>query len=231
MDSILECPRCGQLFDSEQKVPLVLQCGHSLCMPCILGVCYNRAARLECPKCGAAELMTLAKAKGLPPNKTLLQLCDKTETEGYPPLSRLSLSTEKPPLGFSTPTKRFSTPTTAYSRNAFTPGPSTRFLSYEDSPLRQGCRQVGCSHHQSYVPGSGMNSPYCGEHHPQTFSPRPPDVRPFSYVDPVMTSPHSVSLKCRREGCTNDKYCLQGQVFEYCSINCFEQDGRQRYLS
>lgn len=228
MDSILECPRCHQPFDAEQNVPLVLQCGHSLCMPCVLGVCYLSAARLECCQCGGVELMTLAKAKALPPNQTLLQLCDKSET--CPPLSRLSLASEKP-VGFSTPNKRFSTPTTTATRNAFTPGPSTRYLMLDDTPLSQGCRQIGCSHHQRYVPGTGMNSPYCCEHHSQAFPPPKLSTRPFSYSENAMSPPCSDALKCKREGCTNDKYCLQGQIFEYCSINCFEQDGRQRYLS
>jgi hypothetical protein len=228
MESILACPRCSQTFDPDQRVPLVLQCGHSLCMPCILGVCYNSAAKLECIECGSSELMTLAKAKALPPNKTLLQLCEgRTEA---PLLSRLSLGSEKLPVGFLTPSKRFSTPTTtAYTRNAFTPGPSTRFMSFEDSPQHQDCRHSGCLHKQRYLPGTGMNSPYCGEHHSHVLSPL--ETRPFGLSDPVTSPPQSPSLKCQRGGCTNDKYCLQGQVFEYCSINCFEQDGRQRYIS
>jgi hypothetical protein len=42
-----------------------------------------------------------------------------------------------------------------------------------------------------------------------------------TYSNPViLTSPTSVSMKCSRPGCYNDRYFLDGQVWDYCCINC-----------
>jgi hypothetical protein len=47
MESLIECPICSELYDSNLHLPLVLLCGHTLCKACTLKLKMKN--NLECP--------------------------------------------------------------------------------------------------------------------------------------------------------------------------------------
>jgi len=160
----LVCPKCGNNFDNINKVPLVLKCGDTLCMPCLISECYLGTVMAQCPRCKDSQELNFSIIKDLPKNKAILDLLSRTTYTG--------------PL--TPPAPREVSPGPNY---AFTPGPSAKLLGFDESPNSK------------------------------------PLATPFR-----LSSPHSVDVKCKRPGCNNDRYYLNGSVYEYCSINCYNMD-------
>ena len=46
----MECPMCYELYDSEEKTPRNLNCGHTVCEEC-LTIVYDKKRFLDCPTC------------------------------------------------------------------------------------------------------------------------------------------------------------------------------------
>lgn len=74
----MECPMCYDLYDSEEKSPRNLNCGHTVCEKC-LGVVYERKKFLDCPTCRYKHDPQI-KPNMLTKNFIVLQLaCQKKE--------------------------------------------------------------------------------------------------------------------------------------------------------
>lgn len=73
MNEAFLCPNCHFNYSSEERVPLVLHCGHSLCMLCALAALSTAERRLPCLRCGSIQAASLAAVKDLPVNRTLLE--------------------------------------------------------------------------------------------------------------------------------------------------------------
>ncbi|OMJ69763.1 hypothetical protein SteCoe_32428 [Stentor coeruleus] len=69
MSSALECKYCHTLYDPKNKVPLVLKCGDSICMDCIVN---SLKTYIECPICNIKHAFTMSQIKDMPVNKALL---------------------------------------------------------------------------------------------------------------------------------------------------------------
>ena len=72
MEVEFKCFGCGKDFDGVQAVPLVLKCGDSVCMNCLIRVCGQ--AESECPVCGFRFLISFSVMKDFPVNKALVRL-------------------------------------------------------------------------------------------------------------------------------------------------------------
>lgn len=48
MESFLECPICRERFKSESVIPMLLQCGHTVCKSCLL-LMLTQSSSLKCP--------------------------------------------------------------------------------------------------------------------------------------------------------------------------------------
>lgn len=70
MELALNCFSCRSVFNNIQTVPLVLKCGDSLCMNCLIKVCGFGEG--ECPVCRHKFLINFSLLKDLPVNKALL---------------------------------------------------------------------------------------------------------------------------------------------------------------
>ena len=73
MNEAFLCPNCHFTYSPEERVPLVLHCGHSLCMLCALAALSTPERRLPCLRCGFIQTASLAAIKDLPVNRTLLE--------------------------------------------------------------------------------------------------------------------------------------------------------------
>ena len=70
MSKAVECIDCNQNFDLFNRVPLVLRCGDSVCMMCLM---KNIGLSLyRCPFCYCDSTLTFALVKDMPINKALL---------------------------------------------------------------------------------------------------------------------------------------------------------------
>lgn len=48
MQSSIECPVCSETFERDERVPLILQCGHTLCKLCCISI-YRSSRAVVCP--------------------------------------------------------------------------------------------------------------------------------------------------------------------------------------
>ena len=159
----LNCISCELLFNSDIKLPLVLPCGDSICMQCMLRYTYPQPDIYKCSVCWRSYQVTNYFIKELPKNKAILSLINSPviSQQRYGPSPKvLAFSTPEPKRVYDSPDKinRFSTPSTY---------------------------------------------PYSGSLQ--------------------LSSPNSVRMKCARDGCNNDRYFLNGEIWEYCCINCKTQ--------
>lgn len=69
MSSALRCKCCFSVYDPTNKVPLVLKCGDSVCMDCLLN---SLKTYMECPVCNVKHVLTMSLIKDMPVNKALL---------------------------------------------------------------------------------------------------------------------------------------------------------------
>lgn len=70
MELGLNCFSCKSMFNNIQNVPLVLKCGDSICMNCLIKVCGQGES--ECSICRHKFLINFSALKDLPVNKALL---------------------------------------------------------------------------------------------------------------------------------------------------------------
>lgn len=70
MSSTLQCVECLKVFDTQNKVPLVLKCGDSICMECLLN--KLNTGYYICLYCQLTQSVSLSEIKDMPINKALL---------------------------------------------------------------------------------------------------------------------------------------------------------------
>lgn len=80
MEEYLTCAVCLELFNSQERLPLILTCGHSLCKACILSI-RQAQGFIICPIDRATENKTV---ESLITNLALLQLVDVSNFTDYP---------------------------------------------------------------------------------------------------------------------------------------------------
>lgn len=156
----LNCISCEVLFNSDNHLPLVLPCGDSICMECILRYTAPVPVVYKCPVCWRAFSVSNHFVKDLPKNKAILMVLQgpRLESPKHGPSPRI--------LPFSTPEAK---------RNYASPEKLAGYLT----PSTHG------------------------------------------YSTPLhFSTPNSVKVKCAREGCNNDRYYMNGEIWEYCCINC-----------
>lgn len=74
----MECPMCYDLYDSEEKTPRNLNCGHTICEECLF-IVYEKKKFLDCPTCRFKHDPQI-KPNMLSKNFIVLQLaCHKKE--------------------------------------------------------------------------------------------------------------------------------------------------------
>ena len=154
----LSCIKCTEEFTLDSRLPLVLPCGDSVCMKCVLFLSTQSQNFLKCSVCSLIYEVTNIFIKELPKNKALISL-----------ISSANLPTSKS-------------------------GPNPRIL-FANTPEP---KRISASPDKNY-----------GYFTPSTYH----SPLPFS-------SPNSVAIKCARLGCKNDRFFLNGEVWNYCSINC-----------
>ena len=49
MESFLKCTGCNSFFDVKEKVPVSLQCGHTICQECFTNSKASNYNRVKCP--------------------------------------------------------------------------------------------------------------------------------------------------------------------------------------
>jgi hypothetical protein len=48
MQSSIKCPVCSEVFDRDQHLPLIIQCGHTVCKVCCTGI-QRKSRAVVCP--------------------------------------------------------------------------------------------------------------------------------------------------------------------------------------
>jgi hypothetical protein len=71
-DSLLYCQICMGKHDSHDKVPVSLNCGHTICIQCAKSIFKNRA--IKCPFCNQAFMCNEVSSLGR--NYTVLELLE-----------------------------------------------------------------------------------------------------------------------------------------------------------
>lgn len=66
-----DCVECLKKFDIENKIPLVMQCGDSICMACAVGRANEKV--YQCPVCREKQRIGFEIVKDMPVNKALLE--------------------------------------------------------------------------------------------------------------------------------------------------------------
>lgn len=74
LQRILECPMCFEFYDSNKRVPKLLQCQHTFCLPCILRL--EKGHVITCPQCRKDQACPQAGASKIANNFTMLALVD-----------------------------------------------------------------------------------------------------------------------------------------------------------
>ena len=155
----LNCTKCSQRFDRDSLLPLVLPCGDSACMSCLLQAKSQSLSLYKCPACSFIFEINNKFISELPKNKAILSIVSSSFPE-YP--------------------------------NA---GPQPKIL-FANTPEPKRIRASPDSKALAY-------------HTPSSIS-----------TQLVFSSPNSVNLKCSRPGCNKDRYYYNGEVWDYCCMNC-----------
>ncbi|XP_023567821.1 E3 ubiquitin-protein ligase NHLRC1 [Octodon degus] len=83
LGSLLECEVCCEQFDSGQRRPLHLPCGHVLCLDCVTRLADARSSALACPFCrrgvavspgGAVAVLEQPSSPGPGPRSTRVKV-------------------------------------------------------------------------------------------------------------------------------------------------------------
>lgn len=92
----MECPECFNPWNSDNCIPRLLKCGHSLCQDCV--ACLLQQNSVECPACHDLHLFSIGRRSG-EASKDFGQRCVESLTKNYTLLSlistRPSLSVDK----------------------------------------------------------------------------------------------------------------------------------------
>ena len=70
-DDTSGCPVCYELFDTEQRIPRLLPCSHTLCEGCIAEVLHGKRF-LVCPQCRKRHA-AYSGVKAFPENKYIFK--------------------------------------------------------------------------------------------------------------------------------------------------------------
>jgi hypothetical protein len=143
MNNSAKCPLCMYVYDDKHRIPLVLPCGDSICMSCLLPQASNNEH--ECSICRSKQRVSYSIIRELPINKALLLIISQIS---HP----IPLNLEE--------------------------NQNLRVSGFEEFDL--------------------------------------------SRISPYLESQDD--LKCKREGCSNQKYTHLNVIYEYCGVECFNQD-------
>lgn len=206
------CPDCKSRFDPEYYLPLVLPCGDNICMACATKSCLTNSGTKSCNRCSLSFVISMSKIKDMPKNKALLELLQlnphnfeilkNQDLKIYPGTPRYESS--------------FSSPVSTKGSYSYTPGPSSRVLDFFSTPEKTnlGARLFSPTKDTAQLIPNREISRFLPE---------------FPAENLVLTTPTSINLNCKRQGCGNDRYYQNGHVYPYCSINCYNLD--QAYFS
>ena len=161
----LNCTNCDDQFNIENKIPLVLPCGESICMQCLVSLINPLPKVLKCSVCWRSFEINNYFIKELPKNKALL----------------IILRSLNQPNNHNGPSPKV----------LFSNTPEPKKIYESPDKIR------------------GYSTPSIGRDYFQGLQ---------------FTSPNSVAIKCARPGCNNDRYYINGNVWEYCCLNCEKFD-------
>ena len=74
MEGFLICKNCNSRYDTDNKTPIVLACGHSCCKECYLGSIQPQESKIKCP----FDQKTFDIPSDLPINHIVLELLKST---------------------------------------------------------------------------------------------------------------------------------------------------------
>lgn len=166
MNEAFLCPNCRFPYTADERVPLVLHCGHSLCMLCALAGLSTQDRRLPCLRCGFIQAASLAAIKELPINRTLLEAAGMrsdyrpNEFTDSPRLSSLFLSPRslESPRQFGSLRVLDQFSGLSPNRLLFPPEPRDIPLSSPTTAALK-CRRTQCSNDRYYFQGKIFD--YC----------------------------------------------------------------------
>jgi hypothetical protein len=135
----LSCTKCGQEYNSQTNIPLVLPCGDSVCMRCMLSYSHPSPSIYKCTICPQCYEVSNYFIKDLPKNKALLHIVNSPSSQpkkSGPSPKVLFSSTPEIKRTYESPEKinGFMTPSTNTSNIVFT--------SPHSVSLR--CNRTGC---------------------------------------------------------------------------------------
>ena len=75
----LECPICLDIYDTDVRKPMLLECSHNLCKPCLNSIISSSAdgKTVECPQCREPSQIEKWKNK---PNRIVIEIIEKTNS-------------------------------------------------------------------------------------------------------------------------------------------------------
>ncbi|CAG9314410.1 unnamed protein product [Blepharisma stoltei] len=205
------CQECSLKFDSENRLPLVLPCGDSLCMVCAVQLCNFSSSRKMCKKCHQPYELSLQKIKDMPKNKALLDLL-LLNIQIIPQAIK-----QRNEFILSTPTRKFQSPLSFDERHSFTPDTYSR-IAFEGTPERSYIRTnlFASKDRQSKEENKEVEKI-------SKFKVKTEEEPEIKSETPEITN-ENLSQKCLRENCENKKSCNEGKIFNYCSLNCYNLD-------
>ncbi|OMJ90561.1 hypothetical protein SteCoe_7057 [Stentor coeruleus] len=152
----LKCTSCERPFDCDEFLPLVLPCGDSICMMCILQYSHQ-TKRYQCQICWRSYELNNIFIKDLPKNNALLSLIGREQ-----PL--MAKQGPSPKVLFSTPENKRTYSPSFNSVHYYTPStePSSNFMAfYMTSPNSASikCMRPGCFNDRYVLDGKILD--YC----------------------------------------------------------------------
>ena len=138
MNRVLFCQRCSVQYDPHNCIPLLLDCGHSMCMRCIIEEAYRPDKILVCSRCNNSQIIEMFNIKSMMINRDLLELVPTRTLPGRP-LTPIR-STYSPIIS------RTNNFTPIMSSRSIYDSPQSTYRPYQGSPVPDmKCKLPGCN--------------------------------------------------------------------------------------
>ncbi len=82
MESILTCPACAVLFDTDYNTPYLLLCGHSMCKACLQEKLQSVKKKLTCQTCNKDMELTDQDISEYPVNQYIIAALSERASYG-----------------------------------------------------------------------------------------------------------------------------------------------------
>ena len=79
--NIIKCSKCSQIFNENDRIPINLKCGDTLCKKCIEEMIHDKVTK--CPICSKELKLSKKKLENLPHNKQILLALKENKIEEF----------------------------------------------------------------------------------------------------------------------------------------------------